>query len=59
MASTLPGMKGGTGGVVGELLGGVVGRLLGSLVGGLVGGLVVVIVGRAAEVLGRKYLVRV
>ena len=59
MASTLPGREGGTGGVVGGLLGSLVGGLLGSLVGGLVGGLVVVIVGRAAEVLGRKYLVRV
>ena len=67
MASTLPGREGGTGSLVGGLLGGLVGGLLGSLVGGLlgslvgglVGGLVVVIVERAAEVLGRKYLVRV
>ena len=57
MASTLPGKEGGIGGPID----GVVGSLVGGLVGSLVGGLVVVTGSgsRGAEVLGRKYLVRV
>lgn len=59
MASTLPGKEGGIGGPIDGVVGSLVGSLVGGLVGSLVGGLVVVIGGRAAEVLGRKYLVRV
>lgn len=53
MASTLPGKEGS--------IGGPIDGVVGSLVGGLVGGLVVVTGSgsRGAEVLGRKYLVRV
>ena len=61
MASTLPGKEGGIGGPIDGVVGSLVGGLVGSLVGGLVGGLVVVTGSgsRGAEVLGRKYLVRV